>query len=194
MFMIQCVDSDGYSSNSWEFDYDVSRWHLQHWLQMSCHGLRDKVEVWEDTKYAYYENGRAFFLRYYGKNENVGQATIMSGEVTPLGGDFISYHWNTTYQFSSNLLYEPIPFEMLRAYEEMPQIEVSVNGTTAVCHELNCGYAYVEPVGEVTGFTYNDDTRHLTIEGVQLPQDTDGIRFIEFAKSLCELNEEPFST
>lgn len=133
---------------------------------MSCHGMRDKVEIWEDTKYAYYENGRTFFLRYYGKNEDIGQAEIMTAETTPLTGDFLHFYSNTTYSFSSNLLYEPIPFEMLRAYEETPQIEVFVNGTPAVCHNLNCGYTYVEPVGEVTGFTYDDDTRQLTIEGV----------------------------
>lgn len=57
---------------SWEFDYDVSAWHLGHWLQMSCHGMRDKVEVWEESKFSYAENGRAFWIRYYGKNEDMG--------------------------------------------------------------------------------------------------------------------------
>lgn len=72
-FQIDCVNKDGYASASWEFDYDVSAWHLNHWLMMSCHGLRDKIQIWEDSQYPYYENGRAFRLRYYGKRD-VGQA------------------------------------------------------------------------------------------------------------------------
>jgi hypothetical protein len=34
--------------------------------------MRDKVEVWEESKFAYAENGRAFWIRYYGKNEDMG--------------------------------------------------------------------------------------------------------------------------
>lgn len=83
----------------------------------------------------------------------------MSAETTPLAGDSLEFHAETTHPYNTNLLYEPIPFDMLRAYEEQPQIEVYVNGTPAVCHDLNCGYEYVEPVGEVLSFTYNDDTR-----------------------------------
>ena len=33
--------------------------------------------------------------------------------------------------------YEPIPFEMLKSYETAPQILVSVNVNSAVCHRLN---------------------------------------------------------
>jgi hypothetical protein len=67
-----------------------------------------------------------------------------------------------------------------------------VNGTPAVCHDLNCGYEYVEPVGKVTSFTYNDDTRQLNISGLSLPQESSGIRYIDFAKSRCELDDDAF--
>jgi len=192
-FQVECVNADGYSSNSWEFDYNIGSWHLQHWLQMSCHGLRDKVEVWEDSSFAYPENGRAFRLRYYGKRD-VGQAEIKTADVTPLTGDRLHFYSNTSHPFNSNIFYEPIPFDFLRVYDETPQIEVFVNETEAVCHNLNCGFEYVEPVGEVTSFTYDDDTRHLIIEGIDLPQNDENIRYIEFAKSRCELDEEAFSS
>lgn len=117
-FQIKCIDGEGYQSMSSEFDHDLSAWWVEHNLQWSCHGLRDKVEVWEDNKFAYPENGRAFWIRYYGLNENVGQAEIMSAEITPLGGDDLEFFSETTHPFNTNLLYEPIPFEMLRAYEE----------------------------------------------------------------------------
>ena len=159
---------------------------------MSCHGLRDKVEVWEEPKYPYAQNGRAFWLRYYGKNEDIGQAQIMSASVTPLGGDHLNFYANTTLPYGKNLFYEPIPFEWLRTYEEQPQVEVYVNGTAAVCHHLNCGYAYVEPVGEVQSFLYEDDTRKLNISGTNLPQSSEGVRYIEFAKTRCELDEDAF--
>lgn len=176
---------------SWEMDYNLNVWHVEHQLQRSCHGLRDKVEVWEDGSFAYPENGRGFWLRFYGKRENMGQTVLHSAEDTPLGGDFLDYYQNTTHEYNKNLLYEPIPFDMLRAYEEMPQFEVTVNGTQAVCHSLNCGYEFIEPVGEVTGFTYDDDTRVLIIEGTSLPSTIDDLRYIDFAKTRCELSTDP---
>jgi hypothetical protein len=197
-FQIECVDSGGYSSLSWEMDYDLHVWNVENQLSRSCHGLIDKVEVWEDGSFAYPANGRGFWIRYYGKREDVGQAKIVSSEDTPLEGEFIEYYQNTTHQYSNNLLYEPIPFDMLRAYEEMPQFEVIVNGTQAVCHSLNCGFEYIDPVGEVTGFTYDDDTGVLTVEGTSLPTTSDDLRYIHFAKTLCTLDltdpdNSPFS-
>jgi hypothetical protein len=119
-FQVDCMNADGYTSSSWEFAYDISAWHLRHWLMMSCHGLRDKIDVWEDSIYPYYENGRAFRLRYYGKNEDVGQAQIRSADDEPLTGDSIEYFANTSHPFNHNLFYEPIPYDMLRVYVEEP--------------------------------------------------------------------------
>jgi hypothetical protein len=27
-FQIECIDAEGYSSKSWEFDYNIRVWHL----------------------------------------------------------------------------------------------------------------------------------------------------------------------
>lgn len=55
-------------------------------------------------------------MRYVGKNEKVGQASIISGVNTVLGGNTTSKQ-NVTVPYGKNLFYEPIPFEMLRTYE-----------------------------------------------------------------------------
>jgi hypothetical protein len=89
----------------------------------------------------------------------MGQAKISSGVNSPLGGDYLSYYQNTTYERNKNLIYEPIPYEYLRTYNEAPQVEVSINGTKAVCGYLNCDYQYIAPIGEVTSFTYDGETR-----------------------------------
>jgi len=58
---------------------------------------------------------------------------------------------------------------MLRTYEEKPQFIVTVDEQPVACHNMTCDYTYVEPVGEVTGATYDDVTKRLVIIGVDLP-------------------------
>lgn len=117
--------------------------------------MANKVQVTKSNAYGYDQNGFGYYIRYSGKNEDVGQASIIPDTDEPLAGDNITYSQNTTVPYNSNLLYEPIPFEWLRTHETQPQLIVSVNGEPAVCHNLTCGYAYVEPQGEITGFTFS---------------------------------------
>jgi hypothetical protein len=65
------------------------------------------------------------YIRYIGKNEPVGLATIVPGDDNPLsgGGDIVAYS-NVTIPYGKNLFFEPIPFEMLRTYETEPQVLV----------------------------------------------------------------------
>lgn len=95
---------------------------------------------------------------------------------------------NTSLPYSNNLFYDPVPFEWLRTAETQPQLEVTVGGEPAVCHNLTCGYAYEAPVGEVTAFTYNTATRQLTLTGTDLPASTSLIRRVMFAKSPCVID------
>jgi hypothetical protein len=57
--------------------------------------------------------------------------------------------------YSTNLWYDPIPFEMLKTYETEPQVLVQIGDLPAVCHNLTCDYTYVEAVGEITAFTFD---------------------------------------
>tara|TARA_B110000285_G_C15071768_1_gene588371 strand:+ start:592 stop:1134 length:543 start_codon:yes stop_codon:yes gene_type:complete len=90
--------------------------------------------------------------------------------------------------YSNNLFYEPIPFEFLRTYEEVPQLLVTVNDVPTVCHNLSCNFTYTEPVGEVTGYSYNHVSKLLVLEGDSLPNVTSNISSISFAHTNCVLD------
>ena len=89
--------------------------------------------------------------------------------------------------YSTNLFYEPIPFEMLRTYETEPQLIVTVGNLPAVCHNLTCDFTYTLPEGELTGYTWNEATSRLVLTGTGLPSAAN-IRKVEFAKSECTID------
>jgi hypothetical protein len=65
-------------------------------------------------------------------------------ENQPLTGKNLTYNITTLRKHSSNLFYEPIPFEMLKTVETKPQLIVEVNGLPAACHNLSCDFSYIE--------------------------------------------------
>lgn len=81
----------------------------------------------------------------------------------------VSFYSNTTVPYSTNLFYEPVPFEMLKTFETKPQLIVTVNDNPAVCHNMTCDFTYIEPVGQITSFTFTEDSKLLVIEGTELP-------------------------
>lgn len=91
--------------------------------------------------------------------------------------------------YSSNLFYEPIPFEMLRTYETEPQLIVTVNDQPAVCHNLTCDFTYILPEGEITAFTFTELTKKLVITGINLPSVISNISSVEFALAYCTVDE-----
>jgi hypothetical protein len=105
-----------------------------------------------------------------------------------LTGDGIEFYNKTVQEHGTNLFYRTLPFEYLKTYETQPQLLVSVNDLPAVCHNLNCNYTYVTPVGEVTSFTYDTSSRVLTLTGTNLPNNTSFIQSISFAKTVCSLD------
>jgi hypothetical protein len=66
---------------------------------------------------------------------------------------------------------------------------VTVDDVPAVCHNLTCNFTYTEPVGEVTGYSYNDVTKRLTLEGTSLPNVTANISSVYFALTHCTIDE-----
>jgi hypothetical protein len=87
-------------------------------------------------------------------------------------------------------LFWPIPFEMLRTYEEKPQFLVEVDDMPAVCHGMECGFMHIPAVGEVTSFTYDDSQRLLTMTGTDLPDNLMKVQSITFAGSTCTVTED----
>lgn len=74
---------------------------------------------------------------------------------------------STSHNYGTNLMFEPVPLEMMRTYAEAPQIEVLVDGIVALCPNFNCDFAYVDTVGEITGMTLSGTS--VTITGTDLP-------------------------
>jgi hypothetical protein len=82
---------------------------------------------------------------------------------------------------------------MLKTYETKPQVLIEVDGLPAVCTGSNCDYQFVEPVGEITSFTFSEATNRLVITGTNLPSVATDIQSIEFAKSSCTVDTTTLS-
>jgi hypothetical protein len=108
-------------------------------MHKGCDRFYDTTEVTKGTLYSYKENGQSFLIRFLGLNEDPGQFTLADSETNPLGGTNITYGGytivpygghastynesdNTTHtnETGTNLFYEPIPFEFIRTFEELP--------------------------------------------------------------------------
>jgi hypothetical protein len=64
--------------------------------------------------------GTAVYLYFRGFNADPGQFSIVSNEKDPLKGVDIKYVAETKVPYNKNLLYSPIPFELLQTYETKP--------------------------------------------------------------------------
>jgi hypothetical protein len=102
-----------------------------------------------------------------------------------LTGDNLTISFTTKVPYSSNLFYDPVPFEFLKTYHNTPQLIVSVDGRPAVCHNLTCDFSYTDPVGEVSSFTFDSATNKVVITGTSLPTSATEIRKVMFALSEC---------
>lgn len=104
-FRIRCIDGNGFYSDTDDIKYNESPRWIQHAVELKCNKMYDKVEIWRDyVKCPYNENCIAFWMSYVGKNEKVGQASIISGVNTLLGGNTTSAQ-NVTIPYGKNLFY-----------------------------------------------------------------------------------------
>jgi hypothetical protein len=58
---------------------------------------------------------------------------------------------------------------------------------------MTCDFAYVDPVGSISSFSYNTATKKLTIVGTDLPTSVADIASIEFAKTNCVVDSSTVS-
>jgi hypothetical protein len=154
--------------------------------------MQDKIKVHDLGKHLDV-NGQAFQIKFYGTNENPGTFEFMSATNTPLTGTNITYLNATIIEKSHNLFWEPIPFELLKTYETEPQVIISVDGLPAVCHSMDCGFKFVEAIGAMTTFTFDEATFELVITGVALPAEED-ISFVRFADANCVVDPATLTT
>jgi hypothetical protein len=180
-YMIKCTDSEGFVSYSKEIAWNTWNEWMNQLTMEGCDMLYDKIETIDTGEIPYKENGVSVFIRFVGLNADPGQYEIVSSETDPLVADDIVLNAETVHPYSSNLFYEPIPFEFLKTYEEAPQLLVEVDGLPAVCHNLDCDFTYIDPVGEVTAFTFDAGTNILVLTGTGLPTAIEDVRKIDFA-------------
>jgi hypothetical protein len=137
-----------------------------------------------NREYGKYGNGRSLDLVFDGMHANPGQFGLKSCDHIPgwsLTGDNLAYIAETPQPAGTNIFYEAVPFEMLRTYETEPQLIVTVDGQPVVCHNLTCDVTYIDPVGEITGSTFSESTRLVTITGTNLPTSLSDYQDINFA-------------
>ena len=70
---------------------------------------------------------------------------------------------------------------------------VTVGDDPAVCHNLTCDFTFIEPVGEITSFTFTESNKKLVMQGTNLPGDLDRFYKIEFAQQECIVDEHTIS-
>lgn len=142
-------------------------------------------------------NGRSFLLYFEGFNAAPGQFELITGVNDPLQGEELTYPIEVVRAYSSNIFYENVPFEFLYTAEQMPQVEVMVNGVPAVCSGLECGFGYFTSSYEVTDVSLSG--LDLTITGT-LPTSVNSIEFgnvdcddivSDGSTITCTLSDEP---
>lgn len=62
-----------------------------------------------------------------------------------------------------------------------------------MCHNLTCDFTYIQPVGEVTAFTFDQSTSKLVLTGTDMPSLIGDIDKVEFALSKCTIDESTIS-
>jgi hypothetical protein len=143
----------------------------------------DRISVDEGSTYNNYRsNGRDIRIRFQGF---IGSAPAISipGNTATITGGSGSFSFPSTFSVpvSTNILYEPIPFELLYTAETLPSISLSVNGLPAACPGFNCNYDYTVSASAITSYTLSAGT--LTIIGTGLPTTT--LSDIMFSNTLC---------
>lgn len=131
--IVKCVDENNQMSKSTEIPVNYNQYWIAYKAMESCFGLYNKIEGLEcpqdDGWQRYYQNGICIRIRFKGINHKMGQFEFLPGDVTPLGGDNLKFDAKVVKHYGgsddpsvtgTNLFYSPIPFEMLRTYEEKP--------------------------------------------------------------------------
>jgi len=191
---VKCVYPDGktvgYTKN---LNLDASSHTIQRGISENCPFMRNRVLVHTNMHkypFSHHTLGKMFYIDFNSYNDDPGQFEVVSADDNPLIGK-ITYTKETLVPYNKNLMFYPIPFEMLETYEEKPQMLVEVtdkNGRemSAVCHSMKCSFMHIKAVGEVTSFTYNASTKKLTVTGTGLPNNISKLQSIDFAKSSCK--------
>jgi hypothetical protein len=87
-----------------------------------CSGFFDKMESFDSERYprGRDSSGRGLYLDFLGYNGDPGQFEFVNSDTDPLTGDNLKFVAETVVPYSTNLFYDPIPYEMLKTSEATP--------------------------------------------------------------------------
>lgn len=142
-FKIKCVSPSGEVS----YTKDMPQNHHIVWVNQrimeDCPGFNDKTEILDTRNSKKNTAGRGMWIHFKGLDANPGQFQIVNSEEDPLRGDDFKLEYNTVLPYSTNLFYDPVPYEFLKTFETKPQVTVMVDGLHAACHSMECDYSYI---------------------------------------------------
>jgi hypothetical protein len=183
---IRCAYPDGTIADTTAMNLDASTHTIQRHISETCPLMRNRILVHSyGSPYPHHSLGKEFFIDFTSYNEDPGQYTVITNEDDPLVGADIQFEGTTVIPYGKNLMFWPIPFEMLNTYEEKPQMIVEIDSKPAVCHSMSCGFTHVPAVGEITSFAITENPWKLTVSGTELPDNLSKIQSISIAASTC---------
>lgn len=182
-YIVTCPDPENPAVSYSTPEIDVFYWTqgVDRFIQNYIPFLSFKTYVQDLRSFGYRENGFRYAIFFQDYEGDVPQCTISSGIDDPIRAENPVFISETLQNYGSNLFFDPVPLEMLYTPATRPQVQVTVDDLPAVCPHFNCGFAYVEAVGEVTSQTL--DGRNMEIKGIDLP--TANFR-VELAGADCE--------
>mmetsp|Transcript_33613 Transcript_33613/g.44334 ORF Transcript_33613/g.44334 Transcript_33613/m.44334 type:complete len:308 (-) Transcript_33613:8160-9083(-) len=131
--------------------------------------LQLKVYVHDNGKYSYRDNGLSFVMIFQDLHSDPAQCSIKTGTNTALtGGASLTYDSKTTRAYGKNLMFEPVPLEMLYHDADKPQVMIKVKGIEGLCPGFNCDYLYAAAPSEITAQALASE-KEITITGTSLP-------------------------
>ena len=111
------------------------------------------------------------------------QFIISDNSANPVVANNLNFNSSAEIEYNpKRIFYEPIPYEFLHVDDSTPRVSVRVDGLEAACDSLNCGYEYIQPTAQITGFSLSGTT--LTISGSSLPT---LIQTLMFANQACSI-------
>jgi hypothetical protein len=126
---IRCHQSDGTIADTPAMNLDANWYTITRSISEHCPKLINAVHVqFIDNQYDHKTLGKEFYVDFSGYNGDPEQLEIISDYDIPddeyvgetLTGTGLQFNGETIIEYNKNLLFWPIPFEMLETYEEVP--------------------------------------------------------------------------
>lgn len=152
--------------------------YINMYLHWDIPHLQLKIFVSNPSK-DYRVNGLDLLIHFQDYHGDPAQCEIRSGTTTPLtGGVNLTYRNTTPRPYGNNLMFEPVPLEMMYHNADKPQVLVTVGGIAGLCPSFNCDYLYKTAPSMITAQTLGTNGLDITITGTSLPTTVADLRVV----------------